>query len=59
MRSAVRRLIRTRSRDAAAIRQLEQQVAELREEIDDLRADSARIAEIYDVVVERLAEPRG
>jgi hypothetical protein len=32
----------------------EQQVRELRAEIDELRADSRKIAELYDLVFERL-----
>ena len=32
----------------------EQDIAELRKEIDELRLDSVRIAELYDLVFERL-----
>lgn len=32
----------------------EQEIAELRKEIDELRQDSVRIAELYDLVFERL-----
>jgi len=33
---------------------LEREVAQLREDIDELRRDSRRIAELYDLVVELL-----
>jgi len=36
----------------------ENQVRELRQEIDELRQDSLRIAELYDLVFERLNEKR-
>lgn len=37
----------------------ETEVRELRREIDELRADSRRAAELYDLVFERLKEPFG
>lgn len=36
----------------------ENEVRELRKEIDELRKDSMRIAELYDLVFERLKEDR-
>jgi hypothetical protein len=36
----------------------ENQVRELRQEIDELRQDSLRIAELYDLVFKRLNETR-
>ena len=46
----------TRERDALArIERLENELAELRAELDESRKDAHRIAELYDVVVERLS----
>ncbi|MFD1574955.1 DUF6752 domain-containing protein [Agromyces cerinus subsp. nitratus] len=58
---AVRRLMR---RSSAApqppeIARLESEIAALRGEIDELRADSRRIAELYDLVFERLRSDAG
>ena len=40
------------------VARLEREIAELRSEIDELRRDSARIAELYDLVFDRLRERR-
>ncbi|WP_168209088.1 methyltransferase domain-containing protein [Agromyces intestinalis] len=42
----------------ARVAELERRVAELTEEIDELREDSRRIAELYDLVSQRLVDER-
>ncbi|QAV69992.1 hypothetical protein ESZ53_05820 [Salinibacterium sp. UTAS2018] len=41
---------------ASRIVNYEKEIAELRQEIDELRSDSVRVAELYDLVFERLRE---
>ena len=42
----------------ARIRTLETAVDELREEVDETRRDGRRVAELYDLVFERLRSPQ-
>jgi hypothetical protein len=49
-----------RSREGDALERLERleaELVELRAELDESRKDAHRIAELYDVVVERLSRP--
>ncbi|MGR2753263.1 DUF6752 domain-containing protein [Agromyces arachidis] len=59
IRNAVRRLVPRPATTSADVERLERQILELRTELDELRADSARIAELYDLVFERLRPPAG
>lgn len=45
--------------ESAEVARLQGQVDALRAEIDELRVDSRRIAELYDLVFERLREQGG
>ena len=56
--AAMRKMIRRRpvAPESADIARLEAEIARLRAEIDELRVDSRRIAELYDLVFERLAQ---
>lgn len=45
--------------ESAEIARLQAEIDELRAEIDELRVDSRRIAELYDLVFERLREQAG
>ena len=64
IRNALRRLNPAARRNsgepdaAKRVARLERDVVELRAEIDELRRDSARVAEVYDLVFERLRERR-
>ena len=64
IRNALRRLNPAARRNSAEpdaakrVARLERDVAELRAEIDELRRDSARVAELYELVFERLRERR-
>lgn len=58
LRNAARRFRTPGVATTAHIDRLEREIRALRAEIDELRADSARIAELYDLVFERLREQR-
>lgn len=42
----------------ARVRALEAEVATLRDDIDEMRRDGRHVAELYDLVIEELAEAR-
>ena len=56
--AAMRKLVRRKpiAPESADIARLETEIARLRAEIDELRVDSRRVAELYDLVFERLAQ---
>ncbi|GAA1777063.1 DUF6752 domain-containing protein [Agromyces lapidis] len=43
--------------ESVEITRLKSEIERLRAEVDELRTDSRRIAELYDLVFERLADP--
>ncbi|MCD2444050.1 hypothetical protein LQ757_17340 [Agromyces sp. SYSU K20354] len=58
--AAMRKMVRGKpvAPQSADVARLEAEIARLRAEIDELRVDSRRIAELYDLVFERLGEQR-
>lgn len=58
IRNVARRLRAPGIATTADIERLEREVQALRAEIDELRSDSARIAELYDLVFQRLRDQR-